>query len=585
MICVLAAACGVATTVAWHRHREPARIVAALPTLPDLSEAPVALRERLIAAELAAHDRSRARHGVAALASLYHANGYSLAAARCWRLLATLEPHDPQPWYFLADLHLIAGDETGARTLLDHVATLAPDYAPVWLRLAEQDLKSGRSEAAANAYRRRLALLPGDAHAQLGLVRVSLQNEQPKEARTLLENLLRDHPDFPPALNLLAELLDAAGENVRATGLRVAGAEAGRFREAADPWRDALIDDCYDYDALCVRGMVDALTAHGDRGQGLFARAIRLRPDALAAYELLGNAQLDLDHVTDAIATYEDGLRRAAPTNPPAQYLVSLNRAYRRAGQPAAAVRVARDGLARLGDSPALQRALGNACREAGDARAAIAALQVAVNQAPGDAAALHELALALLEDRQLDAAVRALQQSHAANPQYPPTLTLLAQIEADSGRWENALTYLKPLYLARPDAEGAREKMAATHLQAGLAAERAGDRDAAERHYRAAAEFAPTQSEPVARLGVLLLLQEQFTAAVPPLERFHRLDGAGGRSALFLGRAYAGSGRPTEARRILEAGRVAALANGDTTTATRCREALANLETSLATP
>src|SRR5690606_2697887 len=64
MICVLAAACGVATTVAWHRHREPARIVAALPTLPDLSEAPVALRERLIAAELAAHDRSRARHGV-----------------------------------------------------------------------------------------------------------------------------------------------------------------------------------------------------------------------------------------------------------------------------------------------------------------------------------------------------------------------------------------------------------------------------------------------------------------------------------------------------------------------------------------
>ena len=90
-------------------------------------------------------------------------------------------------------------------------------------------------------------------------------------------------------------MLTAAGDAERAAQERLLGVDSGRFREAEDPWLDELIAWCFDYGQLCVRGTVDSLTNHGDRGKSLFERAIEIRPAALTAYELLGNSYLDLN--------------------------------------------------------------------------------------------------------------------------------------------------------------------------------------------------------------------------------------------------------------------------------------------------
>ena len=574
----LAALLATAVTVAWEVHRRPGRIAGALPAPPAVEDGPAEFQQRLRAAQQAALDRRRHRESVEALARLYHANGYNDEAEACWRILVQVEPKHPRWHYFLADLKRQAGDYPAMTALLERTTELDPSYAPAWLQLADLRFKTGQLEAAAPAYRQRLALLPGDPYARLGLIRIAQQEGRSEEARRQITQLVADQPAFAPAHNLLAEMLAAESDTDGAERARFRGSEAGRFRPATDPWLDELWDDCFDYEKLCVRGMMDVLTGRVDEGQALFERALTLRPHALTAYELLGNVYLDGHDGARAVETYERGRGLATDAEPSAKFYVHLGRAYRLTNQPAEAVRVLREGLARIGDAFELHDALGQALVELGDVDAAIDAHRAAVARQPQDPAAHHHLALALIAAHRLEEAVAELHHAHALNPSYPPTLALLGQIEMDSGRWQQAVRYLQPLYAAQPDLPEARTKMVYARLRAGVEAEQEQGLSAAERHYHAGLAIEPAHPELLGRLGLVLLRQRRPVEAIDPLERFHRVQSGGGPSALLLGQAYAAAGRLDEARRTLQAGADLADRSGDATTAQRCRELLQKL-------
>src|SRR5262245_2213424 len=131
--------------------------------------------------------------------------------------------------------------------LLEQTVQQFPNYAPALLQLAELNLKTGHLDAAAGYYQKRLAFVPKDPYARLGLARIARQSGRRHEARRALEDLLNDTPKFSAGQNLFAEILAAEGDHAGASRHRLLGREAGRFREADDPWLEALQSSCYDY--------------------------------------------------------------------------------------------------------------------------------------------------------------------------------------------------------------------------------------------------------------------------------------------------------------------------------------------------
>lgn len=572
------AAAGVVLVPAWRRHQLLVHIQAALPPPPPRSTMPSMLADRLAQAQRRAKSGDGALAGLADLGRLYDASGYPQRAEACWRLLHLVQPRDARWCYYLGDLRRSAGDYAEATSLFAQTTRLAPNYAPAWLSLAEIELKTGRTAAAALDYRQCLKLAPGDPYARLGLARVALLQGRRDEAAAILARLGQDAPAFPDAHNLYAQILANEGKTTAAARQRRMGHQAGRFRAASDPWLDQLYAWCYDFDRLCIRGTVDFQTKYGDRGKALFKRAIRIEPRDLTGYELLGSLYLEEHEPARACKVFEEGLKRATKPRPTPMFYVYLSRAYRQMKEPAKAVQVARQGLAKTGDAFELYDALGTALGDLGRHREAVQALQAAVARSPNDADANYNLALALIEVRRLGDAVAALHRSLTLKPTFASSLALLAQIEIDSGRWQSAEKYLRPLYEAHPDLPQARAMMAQWHLHAANEAQSRGDIVAAEKQFRDGLAIEPGNTDLLVGLGALYLTQHRFADALVPLETYHRLVPGDPRGDLYLAQACAATGRRTEARRLLTQGRRLATRAGDTTTARYCQQILDRL-------
>lgn len=572
------AALGAGSVVAWRWHRLPDRVQAGLPAPPSLTGQPAALVELLAAAQRKAMVRGTALDGVAELGRVYHANDYPHEAATCWRLLRAEQPANARWCYYLADLARSAGDYVIFEERLRETVELDPDYSPAWLQLAELKFKTGRMDAAESDYRRRLALVPGDPYATLGVARVAWQADRRDEARRLIEQVVRDTPDFPPARNLLAEMLALEGDTAGAAEQRRRARLAGRFREADDPWLNELNDWCRDPKRLYLLSAIQFQTHRGDRGQGLLERAIQLAPHDPAGYELLGSTQLKLGEPAKARETLALGLEQAQGTKPSPMHFVYLAQACRELRQPEEALRVVERGLAEADDAFELHDARGVALGELGRYAEAVEAFRAAIARHPNDATANSNLAMALLSLGQIDEARDWLGRALALQPTHPQALSVLGRMELDAGRLEAAGEYLRPLYETYPEMPEARHLIAAWSRRAGMAAAAANDPAAAERLYREGLSAMPDDAELNASLGVLCLVAGRFDEARAPLEAYHRLRPAEAQSSLFLGQVYARLGRLAEARRILTEGAEIAERSGNSATARFCREILRQL-------
>ena len=152
-----------------------------------------------------------------------------------------------------------------------------------------------------------------------------------------------------------------------------------------------------------------------------------------------------------------------------------------------------------------------------------------------------------------------------------------MMRLDKFTTKFQEALAEGQTLALGRdhPYIEPAHVLLA---MLGGMDAEKKNDFVAAERHYRNGLAIIQNHAELQFRLGTLCLIQGHFAEAVAPLEAYHRLQPDNPQSSLFLGQAYAATGRRDEARRILTEGAQLAERNGNTTTAQHCREILQQL-------
>lgn len=557
------------------RHQRTARLVAGLApvptTLPAGNLATLLARARLTAAAPAT-----TLDGIAELGRLYQANGFLEEAEPCWRILQSEQRHEARWPYYHADIARAQSDYATAEAALEETVRRDPAYAPAWLRLAEMKFKSGRLDAAAHDYQRRLALLPGDPYAELGLARVAQQQGRKEETRQRLEQLVARDPKFAAAQNLYAELLAAAGQEEQADYHRWLGREAGRFREAEDAWLDELNRWCHDARQLCHLGTVSFQTEQGDRGRGYFERAIAEDPHDPLGYQLLGELQLRNGEAAAARDVLQRGLASGgAPA--PAHYLL-LSQVWEKLGAPDRAMQVLTQGLNRHPDSADLHHGLGLLLAALGQTADAIGAYRRALTLNPALAEADFSLALALLDTGRPADAVAALKHSLVAQPGFPKARLLLGRIAMDAGRLEEAGDYLRPLLKANPGVPEIRQIVARWCLQVGMAALGRQDVPAALEHFGAGLALQPDNPNLNANLGVQLLKLGRAAEAVPFLEKFRQLQPDDPRAALFLGQAYAQAGRIADARPLLTTALEQAEREGNAAVAAHCREILAAL-------
>jgi HemY protein len=512
------------------------------------------------------------------LGRLYHANGFTREAGACWRILQREQPAAARWAYYLADVARADGDYEQAEHQLTKTTAHDPGYAPAWLRLAEMKFKSGRFAAAEQDYRRRLELVPGDPYAELGLARVAQQLNRPAETRQRLEQLIARDPKFGAAQNLYAELLAAAGQEDLADYHRWLGREAGRFREAEDPWLDELNRWCHDARQLCHLGTIAYQTGQGDRGRGYFERAIVAAPGDPLAYQLLGELLLSQGEIQAARDVLQRGIAQAQPAAPAPSHYLALSQAWEKLGAPDRAMQALTAGLGRHPDSAELHHGLGVLLAQLGQKQDAIAAYRQALALNPALAEADFSLALALLESGRREEAVNALQHSLTAQPAFPKSRLLLGRLAMDAGRLNEAGDYLQPLLKANPGVPEIREIVAHWRLQAGLAAIAGADVPAGVAHFRAGLALQPDEPDLNANLGVQLLMTGKAGEAVPFLEKYRQLQPGDLRSGLFLGQAYAQARRSAEARTLLALTLRDAEDAGNAAVAAHCREVLAAL-------
>lgn len=548
------------------------RARAVLPTKVDLTGKPAVLVERLARAQAGATSSGDVLASVTELGRLYHANAYYRDATECWRFLQTEQPKEARWPYYLADLQRVASDYPAMAELLIRTTELAPDYAPAWLLLAGLQFKTGQLEDAERNYQKRLQLVPGDPYARLWLARIALQRDQKAEARRLIEQLVKDTPDFSSGHNLYSEMLAADGDAAGASRQRLLGRDTGRFREAEDPWLDELMGSCFDFEQLCAKGALEYQTGHSDLAKTYYERAIQLRPDQITGYTLLASLHLKLREPAKAREILEASQSRLKHAKLSLEFYFYLSQAYQDLKQPSEVVRVAQDGLRQLGDNLELYSLLGSALGDLGRADEALVAFRRALAINPNATNPNYNMALVLLKLGRRDDAIVAAKRSLILQPTFPDALALLGSLEMEAGNLQAAEGYLRPLIESHP------EIMASSRLRAGAAAEAKHDPAAAERHYREGVALDPKHAELQVSLGMLYLVQGRLAEAREPFEAYHRLQPKNPQSCLLLGQIYAMTGRAEEARRLLTEGAELADKAGNRVTADNCREILRGL-------
>ncbi len=413
----------------WHRSQQQAEIfAAAIPVVPDLSLWPEPIRRRVEAAERKLAEQPL--EGLAELSRLYHANGFFAEAAQCYTGLTQLQPREPR-WFHLHATILAGYGDTGPALLLwERTVALAPDYLPARLRLADVYLKRNDFAAAAKEYRAILAGTPDEAYATLGVARCEFEAGRWEQARKLLEPLVAK-TNYNLGYDLIVTVYERLGLEAQARAVRGRMRESGAYRDPADPWVDALADDCYDVYRLSLAS--GAAQRYGDIKQAFrrIQQALDLAPDQATLHFQLGNLHAAQRTYSKARQCFELCTRLKPDFSDGwVQYAIMSETL----GDRAAADQAILDGLRHCPNSPGLH--LQNAQRLVRDKHhaEAVPEFEASIRLRPNEAPAYLGLASALITLGRREEGLAAVDGALVAEPGHPLAIGIRAFNAIDTG-------------------------------------------------------------------------------------------------------------------------------------------------------
>lgn len=409
-------------TYAWQAHRAQVRVAAFLPSLPPLDQAPPALRERVEQADAKARQFSGAVRGLAELARVYHANGFLDEARRCYIGLEQIQPNEPRWPHLHATILAGYGEIEPALALWQKVRALAPDYLAAQLRSGDSLLKANRPAEAAAAYEAALKLEPNNSYAVLGLARLDLEAGRFDQARVRLEQVVTQ-TKFTLGYDLIVSLYERQGLTQRATEIRSMAKASGAYRDAPDPWLDALIDDCLEPYRLSLAAGTIARNGDQTTALKLLERAADVAPEDVSVLFQLGSLLDAQGRSGDALALFER-CTLLAPDFSDGWVQLSLLQA--KLGQASAAARTLATGLAKCPQSPGLHLMHARELVKAGRGGEAIAAFQTSIRLRPNEPDAYIELGNLLIKQGRDDEGIAQIRAALVAEPGNPMALTVL---------------------------------------------------------------------------------------------------------------------------------------------------------------
>lgn len=449
-------AIGAGTLALWRAHSLRTLVARHLPTLPDeASVASPALAERLRTATARTRGLFTAADGLAELAALLHANGFTSGALTAYEGLRQIEPSEAR-WPH-RQAHVLAGfgQLAEAIPLWRQSSELDPDYTPARLRLGDALLKSNQLTEAERVYREVLARAPQDPYAYLGVARVLMARSDWAAARNALETGRRARPEFVGTLILLATVEERLGNEDAARALR-AEIAMREFSDLPDPWLEALLDDCYDAYRVSVGSAVATYSGSPDRAVHLLQRAIDLAPHDGSYERQLGKLLFQLSRLSEARPHLERATQLAPQDSAAWSLLVDL---LEKSGDASGMRQALQSGLRHCPDSAALRYANGRQLARAGQVGAAIGEFRRAQRLKPDEARPFVDLALLFFQQERIEEGLAELRGALVAEPDHPLAMSILARHAIETGDAAQARHWIGRL---RRQHRFAREDLAA---------------------------------------------------------------------------------------------------------------------------
>jgi tetratricopeptide (TPR) repeat protein len=326
--------------------------------------------------------------------------------------LAFAQAPDPEKLFNEAMRAQQRGDLAGAARGYRGVVQVAPDVLPAWVNLGVTLVRMERYAEAIDAYRRALALDPGNRQIQYYLALAYFKKGDASGASGQLEELLKTGDRDVSAATLLGECYLRLGKPDKALALLAPFTSAARENP----------DLAYELGSALI------LNGKARQGADLLEAAAR-QSNGADAYLLAGVTLLRLNEFERARGDLEE----AALLNP---------------------------------KLPGVFAALGSAREKAADRKGAAEAFRKALEQNPADFEANLELGAVLYTDRDIEGAREYLNRALAIDPNSELALYEIALVKKASGQLEAAVNDLEKVVKADPEWLPAHIELAALYFR-----------------------------------------------------------------------------------------------------------------------
>jgi tetratricopeptide (TPR) repeat protein len=315
-----------------------------------------------------------------------------------------------------------------------------------------------------------------------------------QQAETILRQVLKQRPNQPEALHLLAIVAHQAGK----TNIGIELIARALTINPNIPVFHANIAEMY-------RRVGDTRAAikHGER-------AIALNPQGADAHNNLGIAHYDIGDYAGAVACYDKAIELRPRF---AEAISNRGNALRNLRRFEEAEAEYRRALAINPSYPEAYNNLGSVLRDLERPAEAETAYKKALAIAPNYLEARNNLILAFKDQKNYDAALAAGQEALRLKPQNADALAYIGSIHVDQKKPDQALEILRRSLALNPN-------KAETHNMIGRAYFEAGQSQQAVEHYRKAIALKADFADPHNNLGTCLKELGQFDEALASFNR-----------------------------------------------------------------
>lgn len=517
-----------------------------LPALQNYSERSPQFNERL---RQLMKDDSPSAAQIRDIGRLYQANRLLDQAAECYKILAaTPRELTAQDLYYFARLEADRSRVESSIESLKRVAGEAPEYLPAKILLAESLFKSGRSDEARGAYDEILKREPDHFQANLGLVRIDLQQAAEDRAIERLEKLIVSAPNSSSAAALLCQVLERKGQKERSAALR----ELSRRRPdpiPADPWLDRLYDYCFDAQLLSLRFESFVFAGQNEQALPLLKRVEALDDKSWVPVLVKGWMLAQSHRLPEAEAAFRTALGRGGD---PEKIVPQLASALVAEGKTVEARRGLDEALSKAPNSVSLMSMSAQLAIKANDITSARTTLEKILSLEPYLPTQNFDLAHILWEAGDHDAAAACLLRVAKAFPNDTASRGWLGQYYMDKGDDQRAITVLETSLrisdLDKTTVSQLKSELVPALFRSAQKAEASGNLSDAEKGYRKIESYDSSNVQARAALANILTALGRSDDAIVELKELSRLQPNNPTIPLSQGDILWQDGKPKEA-------------------------------------